>query len=424
MHFFNLIVNVISFLEYLNMFFNVNSIYILICALLGGIILNCMPCVFPILSLKIMSMVKNAQKSKILIRADGVLYTLGVMVSMFLLSSILLILRHFGYLVSWGYQMQFPILIALLMYIMFLMGLSFSGFYDLPFIVPNFNNVNSKREGLIGSFIVGMLSTFVATPCTAPFMVSAVTVALNQSNLYSVLIFQVLGFGIALPYLLLSFFPGLLKIIPKPGRWMEVLQRFLAFPLYFSSAWLLCILIKQKGPEILFAVLSCAILFVMGIWIMKFIKSWEPISKFVICLCLLFIAISPLCFEPIKEFLMKHKEAKHVVVMEFSQKKLEQLLEAKETVLLSVSADWCLTCKVNEKILQLDTVQALLMKKKIYYMRGDLTSKNYELTEYINQLDKNSVPLYVLYVDGVKIKVLPQVLSEKIVIDIINKYVK
>ncbi|AHX04234.1 protein-disulfide reductase DsbD family protein [Ehrlichia japonica] len=405
------------------MFFNADSIYILICALLGGIILNCMPCVFPVLSLKIMSMIKNAQNGKVSLKADGISYTLGVMVSMFLLSSVLLVLRHFGYLISWGYQMQSPILITLLMYVMFLMGLSFSGFYDLPFIVPSFNKVKSK-EGLIGSFIVGILSTFIATPCTAPFMVSAVTVALNQPNLYSLLIFQVLGFGIALPYLLLSFFPGLLKLTPKPGRWMEILQRFLAFPLYFSAAWLLCILIKQEGPEILFAVLSCAILIVMGIWIMKFIRSWKPMSKFIICLCLLFIAISPLYFESVKEFVMKHKEEKHIVVVEFSQTKLEQLLKAKKTVLLSVGADWCLTCKVNERVFQLDTIKTLFMKKSIYYMKGDLTSKNPELTDYINQLDKNSIPLYVLYVNGVKVKVLPQVLSEKIVVDIINQYVK
>ncbi|WP_395877766.1 protein-disulfide reductase DsbD family protein [Ehrlichia muris] len=406
------------------MFFNDDSIYILVCALLGGIILNCMPCVFPVLSLKIMSMVKNSQKSKVSLKADGISYTLGVMVSMFLLSSVLLVLRHFGYLISWGYQMQFPILITLLMYIMFLMGLSFSGFYDLPFIIPTFNQVKSKREGLVGSFIVGILSTFVSTPCTAPFMVSAVTVALSQANLYSLLIFQVLGFGIALPYLLLSFFPGLLKVIPKPGRWMEILQRFLAFPLYFSSAWLLCILIKQKGPEILFAVLSCAILIVMGISVMKFIRSWKPISKFIICLCLLFVAISPLYFESVKEFIMKHKGEKHIVVIEFSQTELEQLLQDKKTVLLSIGADWCLTCKVNERVFQLDTIKTLFIKKNIYYMKADLTSKNPEVTNYINQLDKNSIPLYVLYVNGVKVKILPQVLSEKTVVDIINQYVK
>ncbi|AAZ68891.1 protein-disulfide reductase DsbD family protein [Ehrlichia canis] len=409
------------------MFFSVNLdlIYILISALLGGVILNCMPCVFPVLSLKIMSLIKSAKyKKKISVKGEGLSYTLGVMTSMFVLSSVLLILRHFGHLVSWGYQMQSPMLITLLMYVMFLMGLSFSGFYDFPFIFPNLNGVNTKKEGLIGSFFVGVLSTFIATPCTVPFMVSAITVALSQPSVYSLLIFQVLGFGMALPYLLLSFFPGLLKILPKPGKWMEVLQRFLAFPLYFSAAWLLCILVKQKGTEILFAVLSCAILFVMGIWIMKLVKSWKPVSKFVIFLCLLLLAISPLYFKSVKEFVMQNREPKRIATMEFSQAKLDQLLKEKKTVLLSVGADWCLTCKVNEQVFQLSTVQALFAKKNVYYMKGDLTTKNPEVTAYINQLDKNSIPLYVLYVGGVKVKVLPQVLSEKTVIDIIKQYVE
>ena len=405
-------------------YFNLDSFYILLCALIGGIILNCMPCVFPILSLKIMSVVKNAKSKSSVMKADGIAYTLGIMVSMFVLSSILLILRYFGHLISWGYHMQSSVFIALLMYVMFLMGLAFSGFYDLPFILTNLSAVGPRKGGLMGSFTVGVLNTFIATPCTAPFMVSAVTVALNQPGVFSLLIFQVLGFGIALPYLLLSFFPNLLKLLPKPGRWMEILQRFLAFPLYFSAAWLLCVLIKQSGVEILFSVLSCGILFVMGIWIMKLIKTWKPINKFIIFMCLLVIAISPLCFKPVKEFIMQNKVVKHVKVIEFSQKQLNNLLNEKKTVLLSVGADWCLTCKVNEKIFQLDTIQALLAEKDIYYMKGDLTAKNPEVTSYINQLDKNSVPLYVLYVRGVKVKVLPQVLSEKTVIEIINEYIK
>ncbi|WDM85471.1 thioredoxin family protein [Ehrlichia sp. JZT12] len=403
--------------------FNFNLIHILICALVGGIILNFMPCVFPILSLKIMSVVKSSQSKGKVIRSDGIAYTLGIMVSMLILSTILLILRYFGHLVNWGYHMQSPIFVTLLMYIIFLMGLSFSGFYDLPFIFPNLSTNKTRKSGLIGSFTVGVLYTFVATPCTGPFMVSAVAVALNQPGFFSLLIFQVLGFGIALPYLLLSFFPELLKVFPKPGRWMEILQRFLAFPLYFSAAWLLCILVKQKGIEVLFAVLSCAILFVMGIWVMKLIKTWKPISKFIVFICLLIVAISPLCFKPVKEFVMRDKTPKYVTVMEFSQKQLNQLLQEKKTVLLSVGADWCLTCKVNEKIFQLDTIQALLAKKNVYYMKGDLTTRNPEVTSYINQLDKNSVPLYVLYVRGVKVKVLPQILSEKTVIEIINEYV-
>ncbi|MGN7618792.1 MAG: protein-disulfide reductase DsbD family protein [Ehrlichia sp.] len=314
-------------------YFNLDLMYILTCALIGGIILNCMPCVFPILSLKIMSVVRSAgSKNKAMVRADGIAYTMGIMVSMLVLSGILLILRYFGHLVGWGYHMQSPVFVALLMYIMFLMGLSFSGFYDLPFIFPNLiSTANSrKKDGLIGSFTVGMLYTFIATPCTAPFMVSAVTVALNKPGFFSLLIFQVLGFGIALPYLLLSFFPGLLKVFPKPGKWMEVLHRFLAFPLYFSAAWLLCILIKQKGIGALFPVLSCGILLVMGIWIVGLIKTWKLIRRFIVFTCLFVVAVSPLCFNPVKDLIMRGKLEKHVTVMEFSQKQLDLLLKDKK----------------------------------------------------------------------------------------------
>ncbi|QGR03007.1 thiol:disulfide interchange protein [Ehrlichia ruminantium] len=399
-------------------------VYVLACSLIGGIILNCMPCVFPVLSLKIMSIVKNVQHSKkSLIRVDGIAYTCGVMVSMLALSVILLIFRYFGYVIGWGYHMQSPILITGLMYIMFLMGLSFSGFYHLPFIFPNITSSNAEKEGIIGSFIVGMISTLVATPCTAPFMVSAIVYALNQPWLYSLLIFQALGFGIALPYLVLSFFPQLLSVLPKPGEWMKILQQFLAFPLYFSATWLLCVLIKQKGIELLFPVLSSVILFVMGIWVMKLINNRKLISKILICLVIVTLAISPLYFHKVKELITQGKTT-DMEVLEFSQATLTKLLEEKKTILLSLGADWCLTCRVNERIFQLDTIKALFAKKGVIYMKGDLTSENSEITSYINKLDKEGVPLYVLYVNGEKVKTLPQMLTEKIVIDTVNKYVK
>ncbi|CAI28315.1 Putative thiol:disulfide interchange protein dsbD precursor [Ehrlichia ruminantium str. Gardel] len=399
-------------------------IYVLACSLIGGIILNCMPCVFPVLSLKIMSILKNAQHSKkSLIKADGIAYTCGVMVSMLILSVLLLVLRYFGYVVGWGYHMQSPVLITGLMYIMFLMGLSFSGFYYIPFIFPNITSGYTEKEGLVGSFIVGMISTLIATPCTAPFMVSAIVFALNQPWLYSLLIFQALGFGVALPYLVLSCFPQLLSILPKPGEWMKVLQQFLAFPLYFSAAWLFCILIKQTGIELLFPVLSSVILFVMGIWVMKLINNKKLIGRIVICFVIIIFATSPLYFHKVKESIIRSKTA-NMEVLEFSETTLTQLLDQKKNVLLSVGADWCLTCRVNERIFQLDTIQALFVKKGVIYMKGDLTSENSEMSSYVNKLNKEGIPLYVLYVNGEKVKTLPQMLTEKVVVDTINKYVK
>ena len=351
-----------------------------------------------------MSIIKNAQHSKkLLIKADAIAYTCGVMVSMLMLSTVLLVLRYFGYVVGWGYHMQSSILITGLMYIMFLMGLSFSGFYHLPFIFPNITSSNTEKKWVVGSFIVGVVSTLVATPCTAPFMVSAVVFALNQPWIYSLLIFQFLGFGIALPYLILSFFPQLLNVLPKPGEWMKILQQLLAFPLYFSATWLLCVLIKQKGIELLFPVLSSIILFVMGIWIMKLISNRNLISKVVIFLIVIVLATSPLYFYKVKEFVMQNKTT-NMGVVEFSETTLAQLLNQKKTVLLSVGADWCLTCRVNERIFQLDTIQALFVKKGVIYMKGDLTSENSEITSFINKLNKEGVPLYVLYVNGEKVK--------------------
>ncbi|MCZ6914524.1 MAG: thiol:disulfide interchange protein, partial [Rickettsia endosymbiont of Ixodes persulcatus] len=216
---------------------NISLIEIILSSFLGGIILNCMPCVFPILSIKIVSILKKINHvDPIRIRMEGILYTLGVSFSMLVITSALIALRYMGYKSGWGFQMQSPFVIYIFMCVTFLLGLSLSGFFNIPYIVPDFTvgNIN-KKDGLIGSFATGALATFIATPCSAPFMATAVGAALNMSNLYMIVIFQVLGFGIAFPYLLLSFIPNLIRYLPKPGVWMQNLKEFFAFPMYLTS---------------------------------------------------------------------------------------------------------------------------------------------------------------------------------------------
>ncbi|KJV69465.1 protein-disulfide reductase DsbD family protein [Candidatus Neoehrlichia procyonis] len=385
--------------------------YTIFCAFIGGIILNCMPCVFPILSLKIMSLVQGGT-CKNGYRINGIVYAAGIMSSMFVLSIILLILRHTGSLIGWGFQMQSSVFIVILMYITFLVGLFFSGFLNI--VLPGFVGYN-VQSGMLGNFLSGILSTFIATPCTAPFMVSAVSFAIMYPSIYSIIIFQAIGLGIAFPYLLISFFPKLLFFIPRPGKWMEILKEFLSFPMYISAIWLLYILVKQKGIVFLFPALCGVVLIIAGIWALKFID--KGCFKFLLPLSIVLVIV--LSFYYTNKVFYVATASRSI---EFSQEKLNVLLNKGKSVFLAIGAEWCLTCKLNEQVLESKDIQELLSKKRIIYMKADWTNKDNDIAAYLDKMKQSSIPFYILYVNGNKVKILPQLLSSKILKDTLNDY--
>ncbi|QXK91631.1 thioredoxin family protein [Neoehrlichia mikurensis] len=381
---------------------------VIICAFIGGVILNCMPCVFPILSLKIMSLIQgSADKNNY--KVNSIMYAAGIMFSMFILSAALLILRHTGSLIGWGFQMQSSTFIIILMYITFLVGLFFAGFLNITF--PSFVNYNFQSD-MLGNFLSGILSTFIATPCTAPFMVSAVSFAIMHPGIYSIIIFQVIGLGIAFPYLLISFFPRLLFFLPKPGRWMQILKEFLSFPMYMSSIWLLYVLVKQKGIIFLFPALSGVVLIIAGIWFIKFINNKN--LKFILSLCILLTIMFSFYYTNKIHHIVDFNGQNTIKNVEFSQEKLNDLLQHGKSIFLSIGAEWCLTCKLNEQILESRNIQELFLRKKIIYMKADWTNENDDIATYLDKMKQSSIPFYVLYINGIKVQILPQILSNKI----------
>ena len=216
-------------------------------AVLGGLILNLMPCVFPVLSIKAIGLVEQAKKHPAAVLAKGLVFAAGVVSSMLTLAIVLLALRAGGEEIGWGFQLQSPLFVTLMVYLLLAVGLNLSGVFEVGGGLAGVGDGLTRGDGYRASFFTGVLTTLVATPCTAPFMAAAVGAALTQSPMVALVIFAGLGVGLSLPYLLLSFAPWTRRALPKPGAWMDTLKQVLAFPMYASAAWLLWVLSQQGG---------------------------------------------------------------------------------------------------------------------------------------------------------------------------------
>ncbi len=374
-------------------------------AFLGGLILNIMPCVFPILSLKILVLLE--QKKSTL--QHGISYTIGVLLSFFIISGSLILLENIGSVVGWGYNLQSPMFVIFLSYVLFFVGLNLSGFFSIPIFAIN----TPKKIGNTGSFLTGALAVLVATPCTAPFMAPAIGFALTQSPLSALITFQILGLGFALPYLALSMFPKLLSLLPKPGAWMVTFKEFLAFPMYISSAWLLWIAVKQTNSNVLLTAIIGVICIIFTLWLWKYIKDISNKNfKHLLLIILVFTNIATMNIN--YRVINNH----HNHYMLFSEKTLDTLKKEHKKILVAVGADWCLTCKINENlILSSEIIQKTLRNNDIVYVVADWTKRDERITKYIKSFDRIGVPLYVLYDSSGEHKILPQILT-------LNKVIK
>ncbi|MEZ5579178.1 MAG: hypothetical protein R3F40_07060 [Candidatus Competibacteraceae bacterium] len=245
-------------------------------ALLGGVLLNLMPCVLPVLSLKALSLAQHAHHSPGAVRTQGLAYTAGVLVCFTAIAGVLIALRAAGQHVGWGFQLQSPIFVTLLTYLLFVLGLSLSGVFSFGGSLMGVGSAWADRPDYLGSFATGALAVVVATPCTAPFMGVALGFALTQNAWVSLAVFLALGLGLALPYLALSFKPGLLRFLPRPGPWLEHGKQLLAFPLYATAAWLVWVLSQQTGPDGVAAVLAGMILLAFALWLSRATHAATP----------------------------------------------------------------------------------------------------------------------------------------------------
>ncbi|WP_409767759.1 protein-disulfide reductase DsbD family protein [Ferrovibrio sp.] len=386
-------------------------------ALLGGVILNLMPCVFPVLSIKILALVEHAGQGRARMRRHGMAYTLGVLLSFAALAVLLLGLRAAGAQIGWGFQLQMPLVVAGLAYLLFVMGLSLSGVIHFGGRLAGLGDSLTRRGGYQGSFFTGVLATIVATPCTAPFMGAAVGFALTQPAVIGIAVFLALGFGLALPFLLLTFIPQLAERLPRPGLWMERVKQALAFPLYATVAWLIWVLSQQVDGQGLFAALLGLVLLGMAAWSFG-LRGRIATATAALAMIAAGVSLYAVAQNPVAPGAQQVAQAgAGSSAQAYSRQRLEALVAEGRPVFVNMTAAWCITCLVNERTaLSSDSVQAAFKAKNIAYLKGDWTNQDPEITRVLEQHGRSGVPLYLLLAGGETV-VLPQILTPAIVLE-------
>jgi thiol:disulfide interchange protein DsbD len=405
----------------------------LMLALAGGLVLNLMPCVLPVLSVKALSLIGHASRGAAVMRRHGLAYTLGVLVSFAIVAGALLSLRAAGEQIGWGFQLQSPAFVTVLAYVLFVMALTLSGVVTLGGRVAGLGSHLAARPGYAGSFFTGALAVVVATPCTAPFMASAIGFALTQPAPLALAVFEALGLGLALPYLALSLAPGWARRLPRPGPWMERLQQFLAFPLYATVAWLVWVLSRQVGPTGLAAGLAGLVLLGLGAWLYESTRRSARTARLVVrtvaALCL--IAALGLVALPGAPTATPgggpaERAGDPIPWEPYTPDRLAALRARGVPVFLNVTADWCITCLVNERVaLRSPEVAAGFADRGVAYLKADWTRRDPQITGMLGSFERSGVPLYLLYpVSGSRAlpaQVLPQILTERIVLEALER---
>ena len=392
----------------------------IIFAFLGGIILNAMPCVFPILSIKILSFIEQSQGSKEKLFHHGLVFSAGVLTTFLAVSALLIFLRASGEAIGWGYQLQSPWVVSLLIYLFVVIGIVFMGNIVLGSSFGNLGTLVQNQKDLTSSFFTGVLAVVVASPCTAPFMGPALGLALLQPGLKSIVIFLALGIGFSLPYLILSIYPQLLSKLPKPGEWMQTLKQIMAFPMWASALWLAWVLSSQVDMQSVFAVLLGALLIALGLWLMEKTQNSASILRrltliFSLGLMIFSIWLLPIASDNNSPSLENEENA-------FSVQKLNSLRSEQKMVFLNFTADWCITCKVNEAIaLNQDKVKKVLDEKNIIYLKADWTRKDPEIASMLASYGRTGVPLYLLFPSQGDPIILPELLTEDLLLDFLKE---
>jgi thiol:disulfide interchange protein len=398
----------------------------LLFAFLGGIVLNAMPCVFPILSLKLLSLARQAHGHRSEQLGHGFAYTAGVLMSFAALGGALLALRAGGRAIGWGFQLQTPVFVAMIAYILLAMGLSLSG---VAAFGTSFTGTGARlagRSGLTGTFFTGVLATIVATPCTAPFMGAALGFALIAPAAVAIGIFLALGFGLAAPYLVATIIPGWQRVLPRPGGWMELVKQLLAFPLYGTVAWLIWVLIQEAGPGQSLGALFGLVLVGFAVWIYGRTRLAAPLGR---RLGIGFAAAGTAAAIFLAATVTKteagtaNPATQDTLAYEpFTAERLSTLEDMGKPVFVNLTASWCVTCLINERVaLDSDAVRQAFAARGIVALKGDWTTQNPEITTLLQQFGRSGVPLYLLYGGKGEPVILPQILTAASVLDALGK---
>lgn len=401
----------------------------LLFALVGGLILNLMPCVFPVLAMKVMALLRHGQAGPKAARLHGIAYLAGVLACFAALAAVVLAVQAGGSRLGWGFQFQSPLFVLLMAWLLFGVGLNLSGAFTLGGGLAGIGNGLAAREGYRGSFFTGALAAVVATPCTAPFMGVAIGFAMTQSPPVLVGIFLALGAGLALPFVLLGFFPALLTRLPRPGAWMERFKQALAFPMYAASAWLVWVLVLQSGPDSVPLALGGMIALALAAWLHD--ASWRAGERArrraragALGLVTLTLAAALTMRPSANPAPVADRAGATLSHQAYSASSLDALREEGRPVFVNFTAAWCITCLVNERVaLARDEVAAAFSAHGITYLKGDWTNQNAEIGAVLAQFGRSGVPLYLYYPPGPTSTpaVLPQILTVDIVLNAIAK---
>jgi DsbC/DsbD-like thiol-disulfide interchange protein/cytochrome c biogenesis protein CcdA len=388
-------------------------------AFLGGLILNLMPCVFPILAMKATAVARLSGGELREVRLSALLYIFGILTAFTALAAVLLTLRAGGSAVGWGFQFQSPVFIAAMSWLLLLVGLNLSGVFEVR---TSGLGTWSGGRGRAGSFLTGLLAVVVATPCTAPFMGVAIGAALVLPPILCVALFLAMGGGLALPYAALAVFPGLSRRLPRPGPWMLRLRQIMALPMYASVAWLLWVLARQTGEGGLIAGLAGTAAIGVAAWLFGLAqrgpwrRPWTYGGSVALALASVVLLLS---LKPVDAPVRGIAASEHSEP--YSERRLDNLRAEGRPVFVNMTADWCLSCLVNERIaLSTDAVQAALKDRGVVYLKGDWTRADPEITRYLRAFGRDGVPFYALYPAGSGAPlVLPPVLTETAMLDAI-----
>jgi thiol:disulfide interchange protein DsbD len=388
----------------------------IIFAFIGGVILNLMPCVFPIISLKIISFVSMGGSSKSKIRIHSLLFCSGVIISFLLIALTLLAFKGAGNSVGWGFQLQSPVIVGILSILMFSIGLILLMNIDIGTSMTKLGKIGMNETTYSSSFLTGILAVIVASPCTAPFMGAAIGYALIQPSAVTLPIFMSLGIGFAFPYLVLSYKPELVEALPSSGAWMIKLKEFFAFPMFATALWLLWVFSLQTSANALIEILLVLLLISLLMWLIG------NSSKRIIKVTLLLILVSVLIAQ-IKNLITmdigvtNNQEIKNGTIWTTDIE--DELKSNNKAYLINYTAAWCITCQANDKIaLSRTNVQKFLKENNIEYIIADWTNKNKDILDALSVYGRSGVPLYIYWKPGMReSKILPAILTEKIILD-------
>ncbi len=404
---------------------DISLLQALLFALVGGLILNLMPCVFPVLAMKAAAFARLAGHDRREMRRDGLAYTAGVLASFAAMAAIVVSIRASVGDVSWGFQFQSPVFSVLIAYLFFVVGLNLSGVFEVGNRLAGVGQGLVSRGGTTGAFFTGVLAVIVATPCTAPFMAAALGFALVQPAAITFAVLLALGLGLALPYLVLSLTPALQRLMPRPGPWMDRLRQFLAFPMYASAVWMIWVLTQQTGADGVLYALGGMVLIAFAIWLLRFgstatAGTWVRRGLAAVAVLIAFAVAIKLDDGPATAASASGQKAgvNFDGWERFSRARMAEAVAAGKPVFVDFTAAWCITCLVNERVaLETPAVRKAFEQAGVVKLKGDWTNRDDEITGVLKEVGRAGVPLYLFWVPGAdKPRILPQVLTESLIL--------